>query len=352
MTKNLSVIIYSAEPYEVEAFEDCKRLSTNLEVFDWKITHLRMGLSSETVHFASGYQVVCLFVNDKADAEVLLKLAHHGVRLITIRGPSVGNVDVRKAAELGLKVCRVPAGSQAALNSVAEYTVGLMLTLNRKTHAAYTRTRDSNFLLNGFVGFEMSGKTVGLVGTGKVAVATAKILKGFDCKLLAYDVFENQEISRLGGQYVPFEELLSASNIVSLHAPSLPATYHLINAETINLLRPGAMIINTCRGSLMDMPAVLDGLKSNKIGALGVDVYEKADEIFYQDHFHSLLHDDVLRQLLALPNVIVTGHQALLTDSALKALYQTVLRQLIHFSRSEKIPFEVKLDSEASTQAG
>eukprot|EP00913_Durusdinium_trenchii_P028403 g26631.t1 len=282
-------------------------------------------LTGETVSLAEGFSAVCVFVNDILDAGVLERLAAGGTRVVALRCAGFNNVDLTAAERLGMKVVRVPAYSPCA---VAEHTVGLMLTLNRKIHRAYARVREGNFALNGLLGFDLHGRTVGIVGTGQIGAIVARIMSGFGCRLLGFDLHPDSACEAMGLQYGTLDEVLSQSDIVTLHCPLTPDTRHLINAQTINQLKPNVMLINTSRGAVIDTRAVIDGLKSGQIGSLGIDVYEEEADYFFEDLSHHAIADDVLARLLTFPNVLVTGHQAFFTQEALDAIAETTLRNL------------------------
>lgn len=293
--------------------------------FRHELTFFEPRLTSETAGMADGFEALCVFVNDQLDAAVLEKLAESGVKAIALRCAGFNNVDLQTAERLGIQVVRVPAYSPYA---VAEHTVGLMLTLNRKIHRAYNRIREANFSLDGLLGFDLHGRTVGIVGTGEIGAVVARIMSGFGCHLLGFDPYPNADCKELGMQYVSLEELLSQSDIISLHCPLTPETRYLINAETIQQLKPGVMLINTSRGAVIDTRAVIDGLKSGRIGSLGLDVYEEEADYFFEDLSLQVIADDVLARLLTFPNVLVTGHQAFFTQEALEAIANTTLSNL------------------------
>lgn len=296
-------------------------------------------LTAETAPLAHGFPAVCAFVNDRLDAPVLQSLAAGGTKLVALRCAGFNNVDLATAARLGIQIARVPAYSPFA---VAEHTVGMMLALNRKFHKAYNRVREGNFALDGLLGFDMHGRTVGIVGTGKIGECTARILAGFGCKLLVTDPYENAAVRELGARYVSLDDLLAVSDIVTLHCPLVPATHHLINAGRLKLMKTGAMLINTGRGALLDTPAVVAALKRGKLGALGIDVYEEEGDLFFVDHSQETILDDVFSRLLTFPNVLVTGHQAFFTRDALEAIARQTLTNLDEFARGEKLTNEVK----------
>lgn len=287
-------------------------------------------LSHETAPLAEGFPAVCVFVNDQLDREVLRVLAEGGTRLIALRCAGFNNVDLPAAREFGLTVARVPGYSPY---SVAEHTLALMLGLNRKTHRAYNRVREGNFALDGLLGFDLHGKTVGIVGTGQIGQVVAQILAGFGCRLLAHDRITNPRCEALGVAYVPLADLLAQSQVVTLHCPLTPETHHLIDAAALGRMPRGVMLINTSRGALIDTPAVVEALKSGQVGYLGLDVYEEEGGLFFQDHSQELIQDDVFTRLLTFPNVLITGHQAFFTREALENIAATTLQNITAFER-------------------
>lgn len=298
-------------------------------------------LSSETTPLAVRFPAVCAFVNDRLDGPVLEALHEGGTRLIALRSAGFNHVDRARAAALGMKVTRVPAYSPYA---VAEHTIGLILALDRKVHRAYARVREGNFALDGLLGFDLHGRTVGIVGTGKIGTVLARILAGFGCRVLAYDPFPSEECRAAGAEFVSLDELFSASDVVSLHCPLTPETWHLVNATTLDRMKPGAMLINTGRGGLIDTRAVIDALKSGHLGHLGLDVYEEEGPLFFEDRSSGVLQDDVFARLLTFPNVLVTGHQAFFTREALSAIAETTLSSVTAFERGEPLAHEVRPD--------
>ncbi|MEQ9550850.1 MAG: 2-hydroxyacid dehydrogenase [Coleofasciculus sp. G3-WIS-01] len=282
-------------------------------------------LTQETTALAAGFPAVCVFINDQLDKITLRLIAEQGTKLIATRSAGFNHIDLNAAADLGITVVRVPAYSPYA---VAEHTVGLILTLNRKIHRAYNRVREGNFSLDGFIGFDLHGRTVGIVGTGKIGFLVAKILQGFGCQLLTYDLYTNPDCEALGVKYVDLPELFATSDIISLHCPLTPQTHHLINAQSLTQMKPGVMLINTSRGALIDTRAVIDALKSRKIGYLGLDVYEQESNLFFEDLSTEVIEDDVFQRLLTFPNVLITGHQAFFTEDALQNIAQTTLSNI------------------------
>jgi D-lactate dehydrogenase len=297
-------------------------------------------LNQNTALMAAEFPAVCVFVNDQLDAKTLAILAAQGTHLIALRCAGFNNVDLETAAELGITVVRVPAYSP---NSVAEYAIGLILALNRKIHRAYNRVREGNFSLDGLLGFDLYGRTIGVVGTGKIGLIFAQIMQGFGCQILGYDVYKNSEFEAIPkAKYVELSELLSSSDIISLHCPLIPETYHLINESSIQQMKPGVMLINTSRGALIDTAALILGLKSQQIGCLGLDVYEEEADLFFEDLSNKIIQDDIFQRLLTFPNVIVTGHQAFFTEEALLEISKTTLSNISCVEQGDLCPNKVK----------
>jgi D-lactate dehydrogenase len=299
-------------------------------------------LTIESAEQSRGFDAVCVFVHDSLDRATIAKLAGFGVKLIALRCAGFNNVDLPAAEECGLRVVRVPAYSPHA---VAEHAVGMILSLNRRFHRAYHRVRDSNFALEGLLGFDVHGKTVGVIGTGKIGEVFCRIIAGFGVQLLAYDVHLHPGVERVGGKYVPLDELLQVADIISLHCPLLESTHHLINDDAIARMKQGVMLINTSRGALVDTEAVIRGLKSGKIGYLGLDVYEEEENLFFEDRSTEVLQDDVFARLLTFPNVLVTAHQAFFTQQALEQIAQTTITSIGAFAQGEPLAFEIKSTS-------
>lgn len=291
-------------------------------------------LTPETVALAEEFPAICAFVNDMLNEEVLRALAAHGTRLLALRSAGFNHVDLPVADELGFTVLRVPAYSPHA---VAEHTVALMLSLNRKIHRSFARVREGNFALDGLLGFDMYGRTAGIIGTGKIGACVASILKGLGCRLLAYDPYPNPECEALGAIYVPLEQLLAESDIVTLHCPLMPATHHLIDGRALELMKPGVMLINTSRGGLIDTQAVIEALKSGQVGYLGLDVYEEEADLFFEDLSDRVIMDDVFTRLLTFPNVLITGHQAFFTENALRGIAETTINNITAFEHGEPL---------------
>lgn len=315
----MRLALFSTKPYDEQFFAAAN------DRFGYEIEFFEARLEKATTGLAAGFPAICAFVNDRLDASVLRSLQRGGTQWIALRSAGFNNVDLAVADELGLKIVRVPAYSPHA---VAEHTIGLILTLNRKLHKAYSRVRDGNFSLNGLLGFDLAGRTVGIVGTGQIGVCVAEAIKGFGCRLLGYDVAPSPKCLSLGMEYVPLPQLLAQSDIVTLHCPLTRETRYLINADTIRLMKPGVMLINTSRGAVIDTKAVLDGLKSGVIGYLGLDVYEEEADYFFEDLSGEVIEDDTLARLMTFPNVIITSHQAFFTREALEKIALTTLSNL------------------------
>lgn len=311
--------MFSTKPYDSAAFGRANADGRH------EIVELQPRLDHSTVALADGADAVCIFVNDVADADVLDALAGLGVRHVALRCAGFNNVDLAAAARLGLDVVRVPAYSP---NAVAEHTIALILALNRHIHKAYNRVRELNFSLDGLVGFDLAGKTVGVVGTGKIGALVARLMWHFRCEVIAYDPFVNPKVTELGMEYVGLDEIWQRSHIITLNCPLTPETYHLVSDDVIAELRPGVMLVNTGRGALIDTRAAIEGLKSGQIGSLALDVYEEEAPLFFQDRSAEIIDDDVFARLLTFPNVLITAHQAFLTDEALSAIAQTTLSSL------------------------
>lgn len=320
----MRTLLFSSQHYDQDSFLAVPR---DLDI-DLHFQPAR--LTPDTAPLAAGFEVVCAFINDDLGAAVLEQLAAGGTRLIALRSAGYNHVDLACARRLGLAVVRVPAYSPHA---VAEHAVALILALNRHLHRAYNRTRDGDFTLHGLTGFDLVGKTVGVVGTGQIGAAFARIMHGFGCQLLAYDPYPNDAVLALGARYLPLDEVLAQAQIISLHCPLTASTQHLINAHSLANLQPGAMLINTGRGALVDTPALIDALKSGQLGYLGLDVYEEEAQLFFEDRSDLPLQDDVLARLLTFPNVIITAHQAFLTREALAAIASTTLANISDWGR-------------------
>jgi D-lactate dehydrogenase len=322
------VAAFSMKPYDREFLERAAH-GTGIE---WRWFESR--LDADTVRLAEGATAVNCFVNDDLGPRVLEGLHASGVRLVTLRCAGFNQVDLPTAARLGLPVVRVPEYSPHA---VAEHAMGLVLMLDRKLHKAYNRVREGNFSLDGLLGFDLHGRTMGVVGTGKIGRCFAEIALGFGCRVLAHDPRPDAALAARGVAFVPLADLLAASDIVSLHCPLMPATHHLIDATNIARMKPGVMLINTSRGGLVDTRAVIAALKTGRIGTLGLDVYEEEADLFFEDKSNAIIGDDVFSRLLTFPNVVVTAHQAFFTRNALEAIAAQTVRNLVHFQRGEPL---------------
>ena len=323
----MKVAIFSAKKYDREYLIAANASRHELRFFE---PHL----NEETVSLAEGFDAVCVFVNDQVNASVIAKLHSLGPRLIALRCAGYNNVDLAAATKHRIAVMRVPAYSPYA---VAEHAIALMLVLNRKVHRAYNRVREGNFALDGLAGFDMNGKTVGVIGTGQIGMVVTQILTGFGCSTLAFDPIPNPTCRSLGVRYVELNELLTQSDIISLHCPLTPENKYIINAIAIARMKSGVMLINTSRGALLDTVAIVDGLKSGKIGYLGLDVYEEEEEIFFEDRSGLILSDDIFARLLTFPNVIITGHQAFFTREALLNISATTIDNITKFENNEPV---------------
>ncbi len=322
----MRVGIFSAKPYDIDHFDRINQtFGLQIEYFDYR-------LCLQTVRLAHGFDVVCAFVNDSLGDEVLAELSKNGTKVIAMRCAGFNNVDLEAAKRLNLRVVNVPSYSP---ESVAEHTVALMLTLNRKVHKAYQRTRDANFSLSGLVGFNMQNRNVGVIGTGRIGLATIKVLLGFGCHVYAHDPYPNHAVLELGVKYVSLEEIFSVCDIISLHCPLTSENHHLLNRDSFSRMKPGVMVINTSRGGLLNALDAIEALKTGQLGSLGLDVYENEKELFFEDKSNEVIQDDVFRRLSACHNVIFTGHQAFLTEEALSAIAFTTLTNITQLSSVE-----------------
>jgi len=322
----MKVAVFSAKPYDKLFLEETNRQHHH------ELKFFSPSLDDATVGLAVGFEGICVFVNDRLDRAIIETLHQQGIRLIALRCAGYNNVDLDAAKELDIPVVRVPAYSPYA---VAEHAIALILTLNRKIHRAYNRVREGNFALNGLLGFDLHNRTVGIVGTGKIGRIAGQILHGFGCQVLAYDLYPNQEFAQRYGEYVSLEELLSRSDIISLHCPLTPQTHHLIDEDAISKMKQGVMLVNTSRGGLIDTQAVIKGLKSRQIGHLALDVYEKESSMFFEDMSGEIIQDDVFERLLTFPNVIITGHQAFFTEDALQNIAETTLNNITTVAQNQ-----------------
>ncbi len=316
----ITTAVFDTKPYDREPLQ-AAAAGAGVE---WRFLEFR--LTPETATLANGAQAVCVFVNDRVDRACLNALVAQGVKLVALRCTGFNNVDVAAAKECRIAVTRVPVYSPYA---VAEHAIALLLTLNRKIHRAFNRVRELNFSLNGLVGFDLHGKTAGIVGTGKIGRIVAQILRGFGLKVLAFDPFPARDWAQQAGvEYVDAATLARNSDVISLHVPLTPETRHIIRPETLDLMKPGAILINVSRGALIDTTALIGGLKSGRLGGVALDVYEEEEGIFFEDLSDQMLHDDELARLLTFPNVLITSHQAFLTREALADIARTTVANL------------------------
>lgn len=330
----MKIAFFGTRAYDRAAFD-----AANAR-FDHAIHFLEPRLTGQTAPLADGFPAVCSFVNDRVDADVVMRLAAGGTRLIALRCAGFNHVDLAACRDAGIAVVRVPAYSPHA---VAEHALALMLALNRKTHRAYNRVREGNFSLDGLTGFDMHGRTAGVVGTGKIGACVVRLLRGFGCRVLAFDVAQNPDCVSAGAEYLPLADLLRQSDIVTLHCPLMPTTQHLIGADSLAQMKRGVMLVNTSRGGLLDTRAVIAALKSGQVGFLGIDVYEEEEGMFFEDQSATGIRDDVLARLTTFPNVLVTGHQAFLTTEALANIAETTLTNIASIERNE--PCANRVDS-------
>lgn len=320
----MKIALFNSKPYDQHFFD----LENNS--FNHNIRYFETHLNASTASLAEGFEGVCAFVNDQIDRACLEVLAKIKTKIIALRCAGFNNVDLQAAQELGIHVVRVPEYSP---HGVAEHALTLIQALNRKIYKAYNRVRESNFSLEGLLGFNLNSKTVGVIGSGKIGAVFCKIMLGFGCKVLAYDVKSNEDLIKLGVDYVSLEKLYQESDIISLHCPLTPETHHLIDDSAINQMKEGVMLINTSRGALIDTVAIIKHLKSKKIASLGLDVYEEEGDLFFEDISDKILEDDIFARLLTFPNVLITGHQAFFTEEALRNIANTSLENFDHFEK-------------------
>jgi D-lactate dehydrogenase len=325
--------MYSTRSYDRHSFDS----ADYDDEFEFRYVEDR--LTRQTAELAYGCEAVCLFVNDDGSAESLAALADGGVRIVALRSAGYNHLDLEAAERLGLAVVRVPAYSP---NAVAEHTIALILALNRHIPRAYNRVRDGNFSLDGLVGFDLKGKTAGVVGTGRIGGLVARLLWHFRCRVLAHDPFPDGELAELGVDYVDLDRLWAQSDLISLNMPLIPETHHIVNADTIRRMKRGVMIVNTGRGPLVDTAAVIEALKSGHIGSLALDVYEEEHTLFFEDRSQDVLADDTFARLLTFPNVLITAHQAFLTIEAVEAIARTTLSNLRDLAAGQPCPNAVR----------
>jgi D-lactate dehydrogenase len=326
----MKIAFFSTKSYDKTYFDRFNKTHS--------ITYFETSLTTDTANLSVGHDAICVFVNDKLTKETLDILQKNGVKAIFLRCAGYNNVDIPSAYARGFKVYRVPAYAPQA---VAEHALALIMTLNRKTHKAYNRVREFNFSIEHLEGFTVYGKTVGVIGTGNIGTAFCHIMLGLGCKVIAYDIVENQALTDKGVQYCSFDELLTQSDIISLHCPLYGQTQHLINAIALEKMKDNVMLINTSRGGLIDSKAVIQALKTKKIGYLGIDVYEQEAGIFFEDISDLVMQDDVIARLMTFPNVLITGHQGFLTEEALSEIAQITLQNCADFEKGKKSENEV-----------
>ena len=326
----MKIAVFSTKPYDKD-FLNMYNANHDISFFD-------SSLNINTVSLSKGFDVVCVFVNDKVDKQIIEILAQNGVGLIALRCAGFNNVDLSAAKQHNIKVVRVPAYSPEA---VAEHTIALILTLNRKTHKAYNRVREGNFSLQNLIGFDLYKKTIGVVGTGKIGAAFCKIMLGFGCEVMAYDVYPSKELIDLGVKYFDLDKIYEQSDIISLHCPLTADTKHIINAHSLDKMKDGVMIINTSRGGLINTSDIVEALKTKKVGYLGIDVYEQEENLFFQDFSEQLIEDELILRLISFPNVLITSHQAFLTFEALTEISKTVYENIDAFENQEHLNNEV-----------
>jgi len=335
----MRVAVFSTKPY------DQKYLGTAAAAAGHELDFFEAKLNLDTARLASHYPGVCAFVHDELGAEVLGVLADGGTRLVVLRAAGFNNVDLEASAALGIRIGRVPAYSPYA---VAEHAVALILGLLRRTHRAYNRVREGNFALDGLLGYDLHGRRVGIVGTGRIGTVFARIMSGFGCHLLAYDPYPNDEVRALGAEYVDLPALLAGSEIIALHAPLTPETHHLLGRQSLKLVQPGVLIVNTSRGGLIDTDAAIDALKDGRIGYLGLDVYEEEDALFFEDLSQDIIQDDTFARLLTFPNVLITAHQGFFTEDAVRNIAETTMANLTAFEDGGAPLHEVSTQSTSS----
>lgn len=331
----MNITFFSTQPYDIDFFK------RHNQSYNFNLTFHEATLNEHTCSLVHDTDAVCVFVNDQVNKSVIKYLAGEHVGLIALRCAGFNNVDLQAAHNAGIKVVRVPAYSPHA---VAEHALAMIMTLNRKTHKAYNRVREQNFSLQGLLGFDLHKKTVGVVGTGNIGKVFCRIMTSLGCKVLAYDPHPDADMEKLGVHYASLQELLPQCDIVSLHCPLNDHTRYIIKGETIRSMKDGIMLINTSRGGLIDTKAVIEGLKSGKIGSLGIDVYEQEENLFFQDLSEAIIQDDVISRLMSFPNVLITAHQGFFTEEALSQIAETTLSNVKAFKNGERLINEVKAE--------
>lgn len=336
----MRLAVFSTKPWTRKSFD-----AVNAD-FDFALTYHEAKLEASTAPLAKEHDAVCIFVNDIADQPALQALAEHGVGVVALRCAGFNNVDLHAARDLGIDVVRVPAYSPYA---VAEHALALLLSVNRKIHRAYARVRDGNFALDGLLGFDMHGKTAGVIGTGKIGAIVCGLLRGFGCRVLAYDKYPKEDLREAGVAYVELDTLYRESDVLSLHCPLTHETYHMINGMALAAMKPGVVIVNTSRGALIDTTAVIQGLKDHRVGALALDVYEEESDLFFEDLSDEVIQDDTFARLLTFPNVLVTGHQAFFTSEAVRNIGETTFTNLRQVEAGEECPNRVAAKTHIAT---
>ncbi len=330
----MKIAFFSTKPHDRKYFDAA------LNQDQHQLNYFETAFNEVTTNLITDEKAICVFVNDQVNAQAIEKLASKGVNLIALRCAGFNNIDLKVANEHHIRVVRVPAYSPHA---VAEHAVALMLTLNRKTHKAYNRVREMDFSLKGLTGFDVYGKKVGVIGTGKIGRCYARIMRGFGCEVLCSDPYPAKSLLKEGYTYLSIEELLPKVDILALHCPLTPETKHLINKERIHQMKPGVMLLNTSRGALIDTKAVIKGLKKGVIGALGIDVYEQEEQLFFENLSDTIILDDVITRLMAFPNVLITSHQAFFTHEALTQIAEVTLENVTAFEQKKELEYEVKV---------
>lgn len=328
----MKIAVFSTKRYDKEylqRYNDVSKLA---------FTYYEDSLNEDTVHLTKNFDGICVFVNDRLNEEILTFLAKQGIKIIALRCAGFNNVDLKVAQNLGIRVVRVPAYSPEA---VAEHALAMILTLNRKTHKAYNRVREGNFSLVNLMGFNLHNKTVGVIGLGQIGFTFCRIMKGLGCRVLSYDLVENSAAIDLGIEPVDLDTLATQSDIISLHCPLTADTHHLIDETFINKLKAGVMIINTGRGGLIDTKAVIQGLKKQKIGYLGLDVYEQEEKLFFQDLSESIIKDELIMRLISFPNVLITSHQAFFTHEAMQQISTITIQSILDFEEGRELENEI-----------
>jgi len=326
----MKIAFFSAKPYDRKYFDRHSGEHT--------ITYFEAPLNEQTVKLAAGCNAICVFVNDRMDQVVIEQLNNLGIKIIALRCAGFNNVNLTTAAGYNIPVVRVPAYSPY---SVAEHAVALILTLNRKTHKAYNRVREGNFSLDRLTGFDLHGKTTGVIGTGKIGQIFCNIMLGFGCKVLAFDLVEHQPTAQKGVQYLPLTDVLQQSDIISLHCPLNEQTKHIINSDTIAMMKHGVMLINSSRGALIETSDVIEALKTGQIGYLGLDVYEQEETLFFNDLSENIIQDDLILRLLSFPNVLITSHQGFFTEEALSEIAKITITNLTDFENGSVLKNKV-----------